>query len=237
MAKEITSKVEKVVLNDPNGKDDFYWNTSSGNCLHLALKGIQGYYTSTDSFYEILATKINDQIQNMPSFYYGHSLSEVKISQDYPYFATMAIMVRIGNYYYLVKRNDDIYELGMPLEQQVNLNKLDCLIASRVFIPSNSSNEYGLFGKADKTRANQKAYKNLNFRFTVTDYNAIEDNLDKQDFSGEVRTMYCCNMEIFNVPKEFIKDLEDSKNIIKIPVWEYEEIIKKGTAKVDGCIR
>jgi hypothetical protein len=184
------------------------------------LKEIQGDYRFTNSFYESLACAINYEIRSLHSYYYGYSLDEVRISKDYISLASMAIMVQIDKYYYLVKTNDE----------------LDCLIASKNFIPSNKDGLYGLFGRANKTIANQEAYQNLLFDFTVTDYKVIENDVDPQG-RNRTRTIFCCNMNIRNPSKKFIKDLENSKDIIKIPIMEYAQIIQKGTPKVAACLK
>ena len=212
--------------------EDNYSNIINGYRLHDKISLSNGFNT-LDNFLSVIRERLEDEVAYSPGCCSGNLLSEFLIHKDNKDRASMAINVKIGDYYYLVKRDDAIYKLGMPLEQQVNLGQLDCLIASRVFLPSNATNIYGLFGKAELTRNNQDLFKDIEFDFLVSDYIANEYNTESKEYS----VMICAEMDILNASTEFIEALEKSENIVKVKISDFNPNETNSTAKLIACCK
>ena len=212
--------------------EDNYTNITNGYTLHGKISLSNGFNT-LDNFLSIIKERLDDEVISHDGYCSGDYLSEFFIEVDKNVRCAMAINVKIGNYYYLVKRNEAIYELGMPLEQQVNLGQLDCLVASRVFLPSNKSNTYGLFGKAELTRDKQHIYKDIEFNFLVSDYIVNEYNSETEEYS----VMICAEIDILNASSELLEALENSKNIVKVKVNDFISDDNNSTAKLVACCK
>lgn len=223
--------IEQSLVKSKFVKED-YTNITKGVILHGKISLSNGFNT-LDNFLSVVKDRLEDEVIFNEGYCSGDYQSEFFIEIDKNVRCAMAINVKIGSYYYLVKRNDAIYELGMPLEQQVNLGQLDCLVASRVFLPSNKSNTYGLFGKAELTRNNQKIYKDIEFNFLVSDYIVNEYNSETEEHS----VMICAEMDILNASSEFLEALEDSNNIVKVKVDDFKPNETNSTAKLIACCK
>lgn len=212
---------------------DLYSQIISGSDIHNRLKELEGSDITLSKFLNSITEIISNAVNVCPSYYFYTQSCTLLLEQDYDTRSSLAINVKIGDYYYLVKRNDAIYISDIPLEQQVNLGQLDCLIASRVFLPDNSTNIYGLFGKANLTRNNQDLYKNIEFNFNISNFTASEYNTDTKESS----VMICAEMDILNASQDFIDALEKSENIVKVKISDFTPNDENSTAKLIACCK
>lgn len=102
-----------------------------------------------------------------------------------------------------------------------------------MFLPSNATNIYGLFGKAELTRNNQDLFKDIEFDFLVSDYIANEYNSETEEHS----VMICAKMDILNASVEFIEALEKSENIVKVKISDFNPDETNSTAKLIACAK
>ena len=212
--------------------EDNYTNITEGFRLHGKISLSNGFNT-LDNFLSIIKDRLEDEVFFNEGYCSGDYLSEFLIEEDKNVRCAMAINVKIGDYYYLVKRSNAVYISDVPIHQQVNLGQLDCLIASRVFLPSNATNIYGLFGKAELTRNNQDLFKDIEFDFLVSDYIANEYNSETEEHS----VMICAEMDILNASVEFIEALEKSENIVKVKISDFNSDETNSTAKLIACAK
>ena len=143
----------------------------------------------------------------------------------------MALNLKIGNYYYLVKRDESIFDESIPIENRINLDVFDCLIASRVFLPGGE--KYGLLGKAEKIRNEQDLYLDLETKMTISNYVATEYNSKSKESS----VMICGTLELLGATERLIDALTDSKNIIKMECSNFISTDKNATAKLTASLR
>jgi hypothetical protein len=210
--------------------NDYHVTLISGFSLQDFMISISGIQNLNNFEYEV-EKGINEIINNNRDLFKFKSNSEFFINEKYEIRCTMAINIKIGDYYYLVKRSEAIYISGEPIDKQVNLGQLDCLIASRVFLPSGEN--YGLFGKAELTRNNQDLFSDLEFDFKVSDYVATEYNTETEENS----VMICAEMDILNASVEFIETLENSENIVKVKISDFNPDETNSTAKLIACTK
>ena len=210
--------------------EDNYTNVTKGYRLHGKISLSNGFNT-LKNFMSVIIERLEEEVIFNEGYCSGHYLSEFLIEEDKNVRCAMAINVKIVDYYYLVKRSDAIYISDVPVNQQVNLGQLDCLIASRVFLPNGEN--YGLFGKAELTRNNQELFSDIEFNFEVSNYLATEYNTETQEKS----VMICAEMDVLNASKEFIGVLEKSEDIVKIKISDFNPNDTNSTAKLIACIK
>jgi hypothetical protein len=209
---------------------DNYTNIVKGFELHGKISLSNGFNT-LNIFLSVIKERLEDLVFINPDYYKGDYLSEFLTNQDSEERCAMAINVKIGDYYYLIKRSDDLFINEVPSNQKINLQRHDCLIASRVFLPNGEN--YGLFGKAELTRNSQYLFKDIEFDFNISDYIATEYNSE----TSERSIMICAQIDILNASTEFIESLEKSENIVKVKISDFSPNDTNSTAKLLACVR
>ena len=148
--------------------------------------------------------KRNRQLENCKSF---RELSELFESKE-EFVDESRVAVSLNLMYQGLKvgiiRDDTIY-LGNESDIEVNLNIIDAIIASRVYIPGG---DYGILGKIDSLRNNTSLYydKKIQIEMEYWKY-AYEHNLD----TNEECYMSRGTLEIFD--KDLAKIILNDKKV------------------------
>jgi hypothetical protein len=205
----VTSDIRIEILKHVKKGDYFYFNEFYNRLL--LVKEIKESYSSMDDFYKILTIKLNEHMPRYHNFYYVHSIgkdstSTLPIPSDPPIISSLAIVVEDGDSFYLVKKSNDIYDSDILSRERGELGNLDSLIGVRTYIPDNESAWF-------------IPYKDLYLSFTV---------IDPYENKGPI--IFCSKLRITNPPDNFIKNLEDPENRIKIPDWN-------PNCKVEGKVK